>query len=107
MPFTAKDVQGVRQAHRRRDDGREKALEATDGDIEAAKQWLREKGLPPAKRTSGQNAPGRRRRASSTTMWRALELRCETDFGDASETSKLEAQTLVEFGRRPGCGRGQ
>ena len=45
MAFTAKDVQALRQATGAGMMDAKKALEANDGDMEAAKQWLREKGL--------------------------------------------------------------
>ncbi|HAN34082.1 MAG TPA: translation elongation factor Ts, partial [Acidimicrobiaceae bacterium] len=45
MAFTAKDVQALRQATGAGMMDAKKALEANDGDAEAAKQWLREKGL--------------------------------------------------------------
>ena len=43
--FTAKDVQALRQATGAGMMDAKRALEANDGDMEAAKQWLREKGL--------------------------------------------------------------
>ena len=43
MTFTAKDVQALRQATGAGMLDSKKALEETDGDIEAAKQLLREK----------------------------------------------------------------
>ena len=67
MSFTAKDVQALRQATGAGMMDAKRALEANDGDAEAAKQWLREKGLAtPAKRDERENSPGRRRRCSST-----------------------------------------
>ena len=45
MTFTAKDVQALRQSTGAGMMDCKQALEATDGDIEAAKQHLREKGL--------------------------------------------------------------
>ena len=45
MAFTAKDVQSLRQATGAGMMDAKRALEANDGDMEASKQWLREKGL--------------------------------------------------------------
>ena len=60
MPtFTAKDVQKLRQATDAGMMDGKKALEATDGDIEAAAQWLREKGLvKAAKLADRENSQG-------------------------------------------------
>ena len=59
MAFTAKDVQALRQATGAGMMDCKKALEANDGDIEAAKQWLREKGLAAsAKRDDRENTQG-------------------------------------------------
>ena len=62
MAFTAKDVQALRQATGAGMMDAKRALEANDGDIEAAKQWLREQGLAAsAKRERPGEHPGRRR----------------------------------------------
>ena len=45
MSFTAKDVQALRQSSGAGMMDCKKALESTNGDMDAAKQWLREKGL--------------------------------------------------------------
>ena len=59
MAFTAKDVQALRQATGAGMMDAKKALEANDGDMEAAKQWLREKGLAAsAKRDDRENTQG-------------------------------------------------
>jgi elongation factor Ts len=56
MAFTAKDVQALRQATGAGMMDCKKALEETDGDIDAAKQLLREKGLAAsAKRDDREN----------------------------------------------------
>ena len=68
MTFTAKDVQALRQATGAGMMDAKRALEATDGDMEAAKQWLREKGLgdvgqaPGARERPGRGVAVRRRR---------------------------------------------
>ena len=59
MAFTAKDVQALRQATGAGMMDAKKALEANDGDMEASKQWLREKGLAAsAKRDDRENTQG-------------------------------------------------
>ena len=59
MAFTAKDVQALRQATGAGMMDCKRALEATDGDLEAASQWLREKGLAAsAKRSDRENNQG-------------------------------------------------
>ena len=78
MAFTAKDVQALRQATGAGMMDAKKALEATDGDIEAAKQWLREQGL--AAEREAQRAgehPGRRgpRRRRQRRRARRAEVR--------------------------------
>ena len=59
MPFTAKDVQGLRQATGAGMMDAKRALEANDGDIEAAMQWLREKGLAATAKRDPCHAVGR------------------------------------------------
>ena len=57
--FTAKDVQKLRQQTGAGMMDAKRALEANDGDMEAAKQWLREKGLSAsAKRDERENTQG-------------------------------------------------
>ena len=59
MVFTAKDVQALRQATGAGMMDAKKALEENNGDAEAAKQWLREKGLAAsAKRDDRENTQG-------------------------------------------------
>ena len=57
--FTAKDVQALRQATGAGMLDCKRALEETDGDIEKAKQWLREQGLAgAAKRSDREDTQG-------------------------------------------------
>jgi len=59
MAFTAKDVQALRQATGAGMMDAKRALEANDGDAEAATQWLREQGLAAsAKREDRENTQG-------------------------------------------------
>lgn len=82
MPsFTAKDVQALRQATGAGMMDAKRALDETDGDSEAAVQWLREKGLASmAKRDDRENAQGAVAVASTDEAISLVELRCETDF---------------------------
>lgn len=82
MPdFTAKDVQALRQATGAGMMDAKRALEANDGDAEAAGQWLREKGLAKAAgRTDRENAEGAIAIASDGNVAALVELKAETDF---------------------------
>src|SRR4051812_10865833 len=96
MAFTAKDVQGLRRATGAGMMDAKKALEATDGDLEAAKQWLREQGLAAsAKRSERENVQGVVAVVVDDNVGALVALKCETDFVAASEHFKLEAQELA------------
>jgi len=96
MAFTAKDVQALRQATGAGMMDAKRALETTDGDVEAAKQWLREQGLAAsAKRSERENVQGVVALVVDDAAGALVELKCETDFVAASEHFKLEAQELA------------
>jgi elongation factor Ts len=96
MAFTAKDVQALRRATGAGMMDSKKALEANDGDIDAAKQWLREKGLAAsAKRDDRENTQGVVAVVVDGAVGSLVELKCETDFVASSEHFKLEAQELA------------
>ena len=98
MSFTAKDVQALRQATGAGMMDAKKALEANDGDIEAAKQWLREQGLAAsAKRDDRENTQGVVALVVDGQVGAIVELKCETDFVAGSEHFKLEAQELAQL----------
>ncbi len=98
MSFTAKDVQSLRQATGAGMMDCKKALEATDGDIEAAKQWLREKGLAAsAKRDDRENTQGVVALKIDGDVGAIVKLKCETDFVAGSEQFKAEAAALVDL----------
>ena len=98
MAFTAKDVQALRQATGAGMMDSKKALEANDGDLEAAKQWLREKGLAAsAKRDDRENTQGVVALVVDEHVGAIVELKCETDFVAGSEHFKLEAQELARL----------
>lgn len=98
MAFTAKDVQALRQATGAGMMDCKKALEETGGDIEAAKQWLREKGLAAsAKRDDRESAQGVVAMVVDGNVGSIVKLRCETDFVAGSEQFKAEADTLARL----------
>ncbi|CAN5574201.1 translation elongation factor Ts [soil metagenome] len=100
MAFTAKDVQTLRQATGAGMMDAKKALEANDGDFEAAKQWLREKGLAASSnRGDRENTQGvvalEIREVNGRTVGAIVKLKSETDFVAASDQFKQEAATLA------------
>jgi elongation factor Ts len=85
--FTAKDVQALRRATGAGMLDCKRALEETGGDIEKAKQWLREQGLAgAAKRSDREATQGAVALAVSGRNAAIVELRCETDFVAKAET---------------------
>lgn len=98
MSFTAKDVQALRQATGAGMLDCKKALEETGGDVDAAKQYLREKGLAAsAKRDDRENTQGVVSILIDGNVGAIVKLKCETDFVASSEQFKAEAQALVEL----------
>lgn len=97
MAFTAKDVQALRQATGAGMMDAKKALEANDGDMEAASQWLREKGLgKAAERSDRENAQGAVALVIDGNVGSIVQLKCETDFVAASDQFKGLAQEMAE-----------
>ena len=88
MSITAnpKDVMSLRKATGVGMMDAKKALEANDGDMEAATQWLRVQGLASAAkradREAGEGAVAVMRDGNVAAM---VELRCETDFAAKSD----------------------
>lgn len=79
--FTAKDVQALRQSTGAGMMDAKRALEATSGDMEAARRWLREQGLASAaKRADREASQGAVALAADSGAAAIVELRCETDF---------------------------
>jgi elongation factor Ts len=98
MAFTAKDVQALRQATGAGMMDAKRALEATDGNMEDARQWLREKGLAAsAKRDDRENIQGAIALAVDGNTGAIVELKCETDFVASSDGFKAEAQALADL----------
>ncbi len=98
MAFTAKDVQALRQSTGAGMMDAKRALEANDGDMEVAKQWLREKGLAAsAKREDRENTQGLVSLAIVGNVGAIVKLKCETDFVAGSDQFKAEGQALADL----------
>ena len=96
MPVSAKDVQALRQATGAGMMDAKRALEASDGDAEAAAQWLREKGLAAAaKRDDRESSQGAVALFVDGNVGSIVELKCETDFVAQSEHFKKLAADLA------------
>ena len=97
MPISAKDVQALRQSTGAGMMDAKRALEQADGDMEAAKQWLREQGLAAsAKRSDRDNAQGVVALAVEGQVGAIVELKCETDFVAGSDQFKAHADALAQ-----------
>jgi elongation factor Ts len=96
MAFTAKDVQALRQATGAGMMDAKRALEAADGDAEAAKQWLREKGLgDAAKRQERESSQGAVSLFVDDRRAALVKVTSETDFVASSETFRKLANDLA------------
>ena len=103
MAFTAKDVQALRKDTGAGMMDAKRALEATDGDGEAAKQWLREQGLAAsARRDDRENTQGVVALVVDDGVGAMVELKSETDFVAGAEHFKREAQELAHVVARKG-----
>ena len=97
MSYTAKDVQSLRQTTGAGMMDCKKALEENGGDVEAAKQWLREKGLAAsAKRDDRENAQGVVSIIVEPARASIIKLKCETDFVASSDGFKEAADSLAQ-----------
>jgi len=98
MSFTAQDVKALREATGAGMMDCKKTLEETDGDIEAAKQLLREKGLAAsAKRDDRDNNQGVVALQVEGNVGAIVQLKSETDFVAGSDQFKAEADALVDL----------
>ena len=103
MTINAKDVQALRQATGAGMMDCKKALEESAGDVEAAKKWLREKGLSAtAKRADRENTQGVVALSIECPLAAVVKLKCETDFVAASEQFVAEADELAKLVRTKG-----
>ncbi len=96
MSFTAQDVKALRDSTGAGMMDCKRALEETAGDIDAAKQLLREKGLAAsAKRDDRDNNQGVVALTVAGNVGAVLQLKSETDFVAGSDQFKSEADALV------------
>lgn len=99
--FTAKDVQALRQATGVGMMDAKKALSATGGDMDAAKDLLREQGLADAKKRAGRDANQGaigyylHTPAGYPTIGVLVELASETDFVAKNEDFQQMAQDIA------------
>ncbi|MBO4380570.1 MAG: translation elongation factor Ts, partial [Clostridia bacterium] len=81
MAFTSKDVMELRQRTGVGMMDCKKALVATDGDMEAAIDYLREKGMATAAKKEGRiAAEGIVYAANKGARYALVEVNCESDF---------------------------
>eukprot|EP00297_Palpitomonas_bilix_P018658 CAMPEP_0113877536 /NCGR_PEP_ID=MMETSP0780_2-20120614/6151_1 /TAXON_ID=652834 /ORGANISM="Palpitomonas bilix" /LENGTH=145 /DNA_ID=CAMNT_0000863845 /DNA_START=14 /DNA_END=448 /DNA_ORIENTATION=- /assembly_acc=CAM_ASM_000599 len=74
-----------------------KALDETNGDIEAAQQWLRKKGMATAQKKSGRStAQGLVTVAQNDRTVSLLELNSETDFVARNEVFQAAAKQFTD-----------
>lgn len=98
MAYTAKDVKTLRDTTGAGMMDCKKALEENNGDIEEAKQWLREKGLAAsAKRDDRENNQGVVALVIRGNVGAMAKLKCETDFVASSDAFKAEAEALANL----------
>jgi elongation factor Ts len=97
MAVSAKDVQALRRVTGAGMLDSKRALEENNGDMEAAKLWLREQGLAgAAKRADRQASQGAVALGVAGRVASIVELRCETDFVAMSESFVSLTDDLAE-----------
>jgi elongation factor Ts len=95
--FTAKDVQKLRQATGAGMMDAKRALTENAGDMEAAAQWLREKGMAKvAKLAERENSQGSVAAVVDGNVGAIVELKCETDFSAKSDDFTSLTQDLAD-----------
>ena len=98
MAISTKDIQALRQSTGAGMMDCKRALEESNGDVEAAKQWLREKGLSAAaKRDDRESAQGVVALLIDGNVGGIVKLKSETDFVAGSDQFKGEAETLAKL----------
>jgi elongation factor Ts len=96
MSFTAQDVKALRDSSGAGMMDCKKALQENVGDMDAAKKWLREKGLAAsAKREDRDATQGVVSLLIDGNVGSIVELKCETDFTAGSDQFKAEADALA------------
>ena len=99
MPeFTAKDVQALRQATGAGMMDAKKALQENAGDMDAAKQWLREKGLGKVDKLGDrENSQGSVAAVVDGNVGAIVELKSETDFSAKADDFTSLVQDMAEL----------
>jgi elongation factor Ts len=96
--FSAQDVQSLRRATGVGMLDAKRALEASDGDMDAAVLWLREQGLADkAKRVDREATEGAVAGVRDHSVVALVELRCETDFVAKAADFVALADELAEL----------
>ena len=94
--FTAKDVQELRQRTGAGMMDCKKALEETNGDVQAATDYLRKKGIAKAEKRAGKNTSEGAITADTQGGTGALvEVNCETDFVARTDDFQQLAKSLA------------
>jgi elongation factor Ts len=98
MPdISAKDVAALRKVSGAGMMDCKRALEESEGDLEKAKTWLREKGLAAAGKRAGRAAEqGAVEVSVDGNVGAIVELTCETDFVAKGEGFKSTVATLAQ-----------
>lgn len=97
MAITARDVKALRDATGAGMMDAKRALTTADGDMEAARQLLRERGLARAdSRSDRRNTQGTVAVASEDGRAAVVMLNCETDFSAKNDAFTSLARTLAE-----------
>ncbi|MEO0493221.1 MAG: translation elongation factor Ts [Actinomycetota bacterium] len=105
MSFTAKDVKALRDATGAGMMDAKKALDAADGDMEAANQALREKGLAKAAaRSDRENDEGTVAIAVDGNTAAVVQIKTETDFSAKNDAVTSLAQSLADAVLAGGAG---
>ena len=108
MAFTAQDVKTLREMTNVGMMDCKKALQATDGDMDKAVDWLREKGLAKAAKKAGRVAAEGMAYAhvcQKCGVGAIVEVNCETDFCAKSEafqatSARSSSTTIPPMSRR-------
>ena len=96
MAFTAKDVQKLREMTNVGMMDCKKALQAADGDMDKAIEWLREKGLATAAKKAGRiAAEGAVKAVVKNGVGAVVEVNAETDFAANSDKFKELMDDIV------------
>ena len=102
---SARDVKALRDVTGAGMMDAKKALTAADGDMEAARQILREQGLAKADaRTGRDNDQGAIAIAADGASAAVVQLKCETDFSAKNESFTSLVQALAESVLDAGAG---